>query len=293
MRIPRSQHVYSLGPAEPVARVQAPCTVLFETSDCFCGQVTSPEQTLEQLDFNHVNPATGPVYIEGAMPGDVVRVTVKALRVGASGVVMTAPGAGALPDKVRGACAICPISDGHFSFKGKRLPLRPMIGVIGLAPETPVNCGTPGNHGGNMDTTSIREGAVLHLPVFVRGGLLCVGDLHAAMGDGEVCVCGLEVAGEVELELALEKGVNLPAPLLNDGKELAFLTSAETVDTALQRSIELMNDWIVKHSDFSPDEALMLMSLVGDARISQVVDPLKTARFVMPVDVLAQYGMMK
>lgn len=292
MHISRENHVYSLGPAEPVARVQAPCTVTLETNDCFCGQVTSPDQALEQLDFEHVNPATGPVYIEGAEPGDVLRVKIKAIRMADKGAIMTAPGAGLLPEAVRGACAICPIADGHFTFLGQRLPLRPMIGVIGVAPETPVNCGTPGDHGGNMDTTSITEGSVLRLPVFVPGALLGVGDLHAAMGDGEVCVCGLEVAGEVELELALEKQAKLSAPLLNSGTELAFITSAETTDAALTRSCDLMHQWIVSHSSFSTDEALMLMSLVGNARISQVVDPLKTARFAMPVSVLKQYGVV-
>lgn len=292
MRVTRNNVVYSLGVTEPALRVQPPCTVTLETHDAFHGQITSPEQTLAQLDFNHVNPATGPVYIEGAVPGDVLRVGISAIRVADSGVVMTAPGAGLLPDSVKGACVICPVENGHFTFKGVRLPINPMIGVIGVAPAgEPISCGTPGDHGGNMDTTGIRQGAVLRLPIFAPGALLSAGDLHAAMGDGEVCVCGLEVAGELVLELSLEKNTPLPCPLLNDGEELSFLASAATVDEALQRSASFMHDMLTQRTALNRDEALMLMSLVGQARISQVVDPLKTARLAMPVSALRQYGM--
>ena len=115
----------------------------------------------------------------------------------------------------------------------------------------------------------------------MKGAYLGLGDLHAAMGDGEVSVTGLEVFGEVDLDLSLEKGASLPCPLLHDGDEVSFLASAETVDGAIHASTSL-----------NADEALMLMSLCGHARISQIVDPLKTARFAMPVSVLAKFGVV-
>ena len=162
---------------------------------------------------------------------------------------------------------------------GVELPLNPMIGVIGVAPAgESVPCGTPGDHGGNMDTIGIREGAILRLPVFVKGAYLGLGDLHAAMGDGEVSVTGLEVFGEVDLDLSLEKGASLPCPLLHDGDEVA--------------STGYMHDFLLAKTSLNADEALMLMSLCGHARISQIVDPLKTARFAMPVSVLAKFGVV-
>ena len=144
---------------------------------------------------------------------------------------------------------------------GVELPLNPMIGVIGVAPAgEAVPCGTPGDHGGNMDTIGIREGAILRLPVFVKGAYLGLGDLHAAMGDGEVSVTGLEVFGEVDLDLSLEKGASLPCPLLHDGDEVSFLASAETVDGAIHASTGYMHDFLLAKTSLNADEALMLMS---------------------------------
>ena len=92
-----------------------------------------------------MNPATGPIVVEGAEPGDVLRVHIRAIRPEKTGALMTAPGAGALPDRVKGDTGICPIADGHFTFMGVELPLNPMIGVIGVAPAgESVPCGTPG-----------------------------------------------------------------------------------------------------------------------------------------------------
>lgn len=292
MKISRSKTVYALSKENaPVCWVSAPCHLTFETCDCFMGQVTNEDQRLESLDFSRVNPATGPVFIEGAMPGDTLAVHIKAIRTAETGVMMTAPGAGFLPQGVRGKVAICPIKDGHFSFHGVALPLSPMIGVIGVAPAgEAVSCGIPGAHGGNMDTSIIEEGAILYLPVFVEGGLLAMGDLHAAMGDGEVCVTGLEVAGEVDISLAVEKGMPLPCPLVKSATELAFLASAATTDEALSLSVQYMNDFLVQHTTLDADDALMLMSACGQARISQVVDPLKTARFCMDRAVLRKFG---
>ncbi len=293
MRISREQHVYSLGASAPIATVSAPCSLTVETCDCFNGQVTQNGQSITSLDFDHVNPATGPIFVEGAQLGDTLRVHIKAIRTAETGVLMTAQGAGALPDRVQGDARICPIGKDHFTFMGVDLPLNPMIGVIGVAPAGEgIPCGTPGDHGGNMDTIGIREGAILRLPVFVEGAYFGLGDLHAAMGDGEVSVTGLEVFGEVDLDLTIEKGQTLPCPLLNDGEELSFLASAETVDQALTASTAYMHELLIAQTSLTADEALMLMSLCGHTRVSQIVDPLKTARFAMPLAILAKFGVV-
>lgn len=290
--IGRSTVIYAFDAGnKPACRVEPPCRLVFETCDCLHGQITDEETRLENLDFNRVNPASGPVFIEGAEPGDALRVVVKELRLADTGVMVTTPGAGLLPDVVKGKTLLSRIDKDYFTFKGLKLPLSPMIGVIGVAPQgAPVSCGVPGAHGGNMDTTGIAAGAVLYLPVFVPGGLLAVGDLHAAMGDGEVSVSGVETAGEAALQMELKKGMNLPWPLLRTGTELCFLVSAETTDEALALSARCMNDLLTEKTDLDADEALMLMSACGQARISQVVDPLKTARFCMPLDVLRKFG---
>ena len=277
--------------AAPVCTVQAPCHLTFETRDALNGRVTSEDQPVETLNFRGINPATGPVYIEGAEPGDALRVSIKAIRLADSGVTLTIPGTGALSDKVNGRIAVCPVGEKTFFFRGVELPLSPMIGVIGVAPAgKPTSCAKPGAHGGNMDTTGIGPGALLMLPVQVPGALFGLGDLHAAMGDGEVCVTGIEIPGEVDVRLDVIKGLNLPWPLLKTRNELAFLASAPTTDEALRLSVDAMNALLVRETSLDLDDALILMSLCGNARISQVVDPLMTARFCMPLDVLMKFG---
>lgn len=292
MRVSRSSYFYAFDKANKYALgVTAPCDVTFEARDALNGQVASEEQRLDSLDFNAVNPGTGPVFIENAEPGDALRVQIKDIRLESGGAVMTIPGAGLLPDQVTGKVVLCPVREKAFVFKGVELPLNPMIGVIGVAPAgEAVACGVPGPHGGNMDTTGIARGSVLYLPVFVPGALFGLGDLHAAMGDGEVGVTGLEIAGEVDVRLDVAKDMRLPCPLLKTVDELAFLASADGTDEALSLSVKYMNDLLVRESALDLDEALMLMSLCGNARISQVVDPLKTARFCMPLDVLQKFG---
>lgn len=276
---------------QPALRVTTPCQLTMESGDALCGQVTSEEQRLESLDFARCNPATGPVYVEGAEPGDALRVRVSALRLADTGFTMTIPGTGLLPDQVKGKVAFCPVKGGKVLFRGLELPLRPMIGVIGVAPAgDAVPCGTPGAHGGNMDTTGIGPGCDLYFPVNVPGALFGLGDLHATMGDGEVCVTGVEITGEADLELELFKGMKLPCPLLKSGGELAFLASALTTDEAIELSVKYMHALIMKESGWDLDDVLMLMSLCGQARISQLVDPLKTARFCMPLAVLRELG---
>jgi len=157
-----------------------------------------------------------------------------------------------------------------------------MIGVLGVAPAgEPVPCGTPGHHGGTLDTRLIAEGATVYFPVAVEGALLAAGDLHAAMGDGEVAVTGVEVGGRVALEVDVRRDLKLSDPLLEDGERVATIASALTLDEAAQMATRAMADLLSGRLGLSLPDAVMLMSAVGSLEISQIVDPLRTARFVM------------
>jgi amidase len=163
--------------------------------------------------------------------------------------------------------------------------------VIGVAPEgEPVSCGTPGPHGGNMDTKLITTGATLYFPVFHEGALFGLGDLHAAMGDGEVCVTGIEIPAKVTVTLEVIPGVTIPHPFLENEDGLYVIVSKQTLDEAAKAAVEVMIDTLLPHMDLSLAELTMLCSAVGQAQISQIVDPLMTARFFMPMSVLDAYG---
>ncbi len=164
-----------------------------------------------------------------------------------------------------------------------------MIGVIGVAPEGEgVNCGTPGSHGGNMDNKMITEGATLYFPVFAEGALFGLGDFHAAMGDGEISVSGIEVPGKATVTLEVLKGVKLQNPMLENEEVFTQIVSAKTLDEAVKLATEEMADRLVEKTGLPISEVTMLLSAAGQAEICQVVDPLMTARFVVPKWLLEQ-----
>ena len=269
----------------PIAEVVAPVTIEVATKDCFSNQLREPGDTLDALDWNDTNPVTGPIFIEGAQPGDTLKITIDKIDVDAKGTVCAIEGEGTVGHKVFGSHSkIVPVKDGFAEFSEDiKIPIKPMIGVIGVAPEAgSINSGTPGKHGGNMDNIMVCEGAVLYLPVAVEGALLALGDVHAVMGDGEVGVTGLEIPADVTLTLEVIKGQAPEYPILENADIFSVIVSKETVDEAADVATELMVDFLVPRIDLPTEEIVMLMSLVGNVEICQIVDPLKTVRFVFP-----------
>ena len=274
---------------EPVMHVKAGETVAIETYDCFKNQIQSEEQEVAAIDWEAINPATGPIFIEGAEFGDLLKVTIEDLEIGEQGVMVTGPDLGVMGHRLeKMESKIIPIKDGQAVFNDQvRLPLNPMIGVIGVAPDgKPVPCGTPGAHGGNMDTKLITKGAVLYFPVFAEGALFALGDFHAAMGDGEVSVSGIEVPGRATVTFDLIKGVHPNYPILQNEEGLALLVSAMTLDEAVKIAVEETIDLLLPYTELSVSEMTMLMSAAGETQISQVVDPLVTVRFFVPQHIL-------
>ncbi|SEJ51980.1 amidase [Bhargavaea ginsengi] len=278
---------------EPVKRVASGTTIEIETYDCFENQVQSAETKIGGIDWNRINPATGPIYVEGAQPGDVLKVRIEKLEIGSQGVMATGPDLGVLGHRQEEmASKIIPIEGDHAVFDDKlKIPLNKMIGVIGVAPEgEPVPCGTPGAHGGNMDTTLITEGATLYFPVFAEGALFALGDFHAAMGDGEIGVSGIEVPGKATVTLEVVKEGALRHPLLENADGITFLVSKPTIDEAAKAAVEEMADFLLTRTNLDIADLAMMMSAAGHSQISQIVDPLMTARFFVPKYVLEAYG---
>lgn len=271
---------------EAVLHVAPGSSVCFETEDCFSHGITRNDQVLdENFDFSCVNPATGPLWIDGAEPGDTLKVSIDAIELDHQGVVELFPGLGVLGHKVSSAATrIVAVKDGVATFGSYALPLNPMIGVIGVAPVAgeSVPCGTPGAHGGNLDTVENCAGSVLHLPVFVPGAKLSLGDLHAAMGDGEVCGTGVEIRGVVTVTVDLEKGTGCSNPWIERPEGFYLLASAETLDEAARLVVDDGVAFLMKRCDLSFEEAYMLLSLQCQLRVSQAVNPLKTAKLFVP-----------
>ena len=276
---------------EAVETVQNGECFTVKTNDCFYQQLKSNKDIIEHIDFNQVNPATGPIFIEGAEIGDILKVDILDIRIEDKGVIVVSPGMGALPEQATQALTrMVPIVDGQVDFLGIKADIDPMIGVIGVSPgkdQAGVLTAIPDNHGGNMDTTDIRKGASLYFAVREKGAMLSLGDCHAIMGDGELCVSGLEIPAEVDLKTTVIKNKSIVWPMLENDTEIMVIASGETLQLALEAAATDLTKYVEKSFGILWEEAYMFSSLFVDYKISQAVNANKTVRAVVKKDILS------
>lgn len=274
---------------KPVMIVASGETVRIRTKDCFGNQVRTPEDALDEIDWDAINPATGPIYVEGAVPGGALKVTIDNIELDNQTASCTGKNEGVCGDLFeKWSTRLCPIENDKLVWNDRlSIPLNPMIGVIGVAPAgDPVNCGTPGSHGGNMDNTAITTGATLYFPVAAEGALFGCGDMHAAMGDGEISVSGAEVAGWATVTLTALPNLHLINPLIENSTHFGVIASAETLDAAANNAVHDMVALLHDRTGTPEDELVLLLSLVANVQVCQMVDPEKTVRFMVPKYVL-------
>jgi len=292
--ISRENVVLQMSPNNvPVAHASPGDSVVFQTLDCFSNEIFKEDQLFSSVGWDRINPATGPLYVDGAKVGDILRVEVLNIKLDTQGVMTTAPDHGALGHIIdEEKTKIVPIVDGKAKFNDRiELDVNPMIGVIGTAPERDeIPTGTPGTHGGNMDCKRIGKGSVVYLPVNVPGALLAMGDVHAVMADGEIVVCGIEIAAEITVKVDVLTGLSLPLPMVVQGEHVMTIASDETLDEAAITATEMMLDFVRQALGLDIHEAGMLLSVAGDLCICQIVDPLMTVRMEFPLWILDKYG---
>ncbi len=278
--------IYSFGKDHaPVLKVTTPAVIDIETLDCFSNQLRDPSDTMEKLDWDRVNPATGPIYVKGSEKGDALKVTINRIDLNEKGTVCCLENEGTLGHMIEGThIRIAPIKDGMVNYLDFNIPVKKMVGVIGVAPQgEPISTGTPGSHGGNMDTLMITEGASVYFPVAYPGALFALGDCHAVMGNGEIGVSAMECPATVNLTLDVIKGKAPEYPMIENEEAFATVVSRPTADEAISLATKLMCLFLESRMpSYTRPEIIMLMSLVGNVEISQVVDPNKTVRFVFP-----------
>lgn len=263
---------WTVRPGEPI---------LVRCPDGVGGVIRRPEDRYHAVDSDRVNGCVGPIAVEGAEPGDRLVFAIEDITVPQDwGYVLVIPKFGLLQSRVdEAATRIVPIADGRVRFGHLSIPLDPCIGTIGTAPAAGrFSTVVPHDHGGNMDTTAIRKGARVHFPVNRPGGMLALGDPKAVMGDGEVCGTGVGVPIDVAARIELVKGGRLPRPVIETADDWQFVASAETLEAACRLATEDLIDALARAAGLSWTDGYMLASLVGDLRISQVVDPLMTVR---------------
>jgi amidase len=277
-RVSRDDVIWAFGPdLEPVLEVEPGAVVTFETNDCFTGQIQSEDDLVTEIDFARVNSATGPVAVKGAEPGDSLIAEIVDIRPGPMGFATLIPGIGQLIDQVRSPLTQVFRVEGDTIHMNDRVsfPARPMMGVIGVATGgDEIGNGWAGRHGGNLDNHLHGPGARVYLPVRQPGGMFAVGDMHASMGDGEVCFTGVEIAGEVTIRFELLKGKQGTWPVTELGDRwLAHGTAGPDFMEALDSACEEAARLLVDQWGFSIEEAFIFLSVACDANICQACRP--------------------
>jgi acetamidase/formamidase len=287
---------------DPVLRIAPGESLEFEVSDASAGQLgaASTVDDVARLDFSRVNPVAGPVFVDGAEPGDVLKVTLLSFVPSGWGWTANIPGFGLLADEFKEPAlhlwrydpkTLDPALFGRWG----RVPLKPFTGTIGLAPAEPGlhSVVPPRRVGGNMDVRDIALGTELFLPVEVAGALFSVGDTHAAQGDGEVCGTAIESPMRVALRFDLLKREPLAFPRFRtegpvsrhldaNGYEVTTGIGPDLM-TAARDSVRSMIDLLGRQRGMPAIDAYLLCSVCGDLRISEIVDiPNWTVSFYLP-----------
>jgi len=289
-RLPREQVIWAFGPdLEPVLEVEPGDVVTFETNDCFTGQIRSEDDLVTEIDLGRINSATGPVAVRGAEPGDSLVVEILDVRPVEWGVATLIPGFGQLIEQVRAPVTrLFEVRDGEVRMGERiRFPARPMVGVVGVATDGEVlSNGLAGRHGGNLDDHLHGSGARIYFPVRQPGGLFAVGDMHAAMGDGEICFTGVEIAGEVDVRFELLKGRQATWPVTELAERWLPHATADGYEHALQLVCEEAARLLVEQWRFTPEDAFIFLSVACDAGVAQACKPAPQfgtiARFSIP-----------
>lgn len=278
----------SLPPAEQVA---PGARIEFQCHDSSGGQLTAQSGVADiaALDFGRINPVTGPIHVDGAEPGDALKITIEEFKPSGFGWTANIPGFGLLADQFTepalalwsyDAASLAPAAFGAHG----RVPLKPFAGTIGVAPAEPGHHSVvpPRRVGGNLDIRDLSAGTVLYLPVEVAGALFSVGDTHAAQGDGEVCGTAIESPMNVALTLDLVKDARLKMPRFTTqgpvtrhldakGYEVTTGVGADLMEGARQAVADMV-ELLAGRYNLNPVDAYMLASTCGDLRISEIVD---------------------
>ena len=275
-----AEHVtYRFAPdLEPTLSVKPGDRLQIETLDSWSGRLRRPEDIhTVPFDPSLANPATGPIAIIGAEPGDALIVQVEDIVVHPPGFAKIVPAGGILGGEVQSPyLRLVDVEGGEVVLKGwlpdrnLKLPLRPMIGVVGVAPpQGSISTLWPGDHGGNLDINAVCPGSRVYLPVSVPGALFALGDVHATMGDGELSGAGVDICSTVTLVIDLAKGRGIKRPLLETPSAWITCAAAPSLLDAVRIATRDMVGLLSTQLGLAREDALLLVSACGDARIGE------------------------
>jgi amidase len=287
-RLSRDAYTTVLDPQlAPAITVASGETLLVETWDAYMGTWEADREP------QVTGPATGPIAVQGAMPGDALRIDILAIAPGPAALHDVRAGRGFLGDTfTQRHPTVMPIEDGRLLFPGGvKIPLKPSIGLIATTPaELQQTASDSGPYGGDIDIQELTAGSTLWLPVFVPGGLLVLGDCHAVVGDGAVGGTGAECAADVTLRLTVERGLPIKWPRALTPDHFVTIACAADMTRAMQQAVQDMVDFLVHEKKMEPYDAYSLLSLAGNVRMSRTLRDISPVKMMLSRQVLDQLG---
>ena len=253
----------------PRLRISSGESVVVATEDALSGQIKSNEDRRDKSKIPYSNPLTGPIAIAGAEPGDSLAVKVHEIKPTTGHCVTRTADPKQLCEWLGSMCPhgthVCPIREGLIYWSDSlTIPYAPMIGCIGTAPDWGCpTTGPAGPHGGNLDIIEVKPGNTIYLPVFVTDGLLYLGDLHAAMGHGELSATGLEMAGETTISIELIKGLKLAWPRIVSPDEIMVVVSGPPMERSIAAAYAQLILWMEEEYGWNRWRAYDLLTHVG------------------------------
>jgi amidase len=256
---------------EPRARIVSGDTLLVESEDALSAQIRTNDDQRDKEAMPFSNPVAGPIFVEGAEPGDSIAVRIDEIKP-RDGQAATYTGAPKqlcewLGTDVPPGAHVCPIRDGHIYWSDDiTIPYEPMLGCIGTAPDWGVpTTGPAGPYGGNLDLVEVRPGSTIHLPVFVAGAYLYLGDAHAAMGHGELSATGLEMAAEttISVELMKSDSKKLTGPRIETPTEIMTVATGCPMERSIAEAYAQLILWMEEDFGWDRWKAYDVLTHVG------------------------------
>ena len=289
-QLSRDQRIYFLDPAaEPAITIDSGEELMVETWDAFEGLRDPAALDAKALK----GPATGPIYVNGAEPGDALKVEFISITPKDGAAHMVMPGRGFLEEEFTAGYPTVMEFDGSQVVlpSGLRLEMQPSMGLVATTPTYVQNTASDsGPYGGDIDMKELVAGSVIYMPVFVPGGLLALGDCHAVVGDGAVAGTGAECSADSHLRVTVEKGMSIGSPRALTPEHFVVLSYGEELAPAMKQAVRDMVDFLVREKGLPPYDAYTLCSLAGDVRVSRTFRPISPVKMMLSRAALEQLG---
>ncbi len=285
-RLSRNMYTTVLEPQRaPAITIASGEELLVETWDAYMGVWGADEQPPV------TGPASGPIAVQSASPGDALRVDILTIEPRSSAMHDVRAGRGFLGDTfTQRHPTVMPIQDGYLLFPGDiKIPVRPSVGLIATTPaQAQQTASDSGPYGGDLDLQELTAGSTIWLPVFVAGGLLVLGDCHAVVGDGAVGGTGAECAADITLRVTVEKEMQLARPRVMTPDHFITVAYGADVTQAMQQAVQDMVDFLVREKKMDPYNAYSLLSLAGDVRLSRTLRDISPVKMMLARNILEQ-----